>query len=133
MSHTSSPSVQCPYGVVRVCQEWGLSRATCYHQRSRADGPSVERTKRGPKTASTDEELTAYIRQVLMASPFLGEGAPQSLGTAAGTEDSHLETPCAAAHAAGQPLGSQPGATRRGTAGPRRHDHDRAPESDVGH
>jgi putative transposase len=74
MSHTSSPSVQCPYGVVRVCQEWGLSRATFYHQRIRADGPSVERTKRGPKTAYTDEELTAYIRQVLAASPFLGEG-----------------------------------------------------------
>ncbi len=35
MSHTTSPSVQRPYGVVRVCQEWGLSRATCYHQQGR--------------------------------------------------------------------------------------------------
>lgn len=74
MSHTTSPSTQRPYGVVRICQEWGLSRATFYHQRIRADGPSVERTKRGPKTAYTDEELTAYIRQVRVASPFLGEG-----------------------------------------------------------
>ncbi|HSA85675.1 MAG TPA: IS3 family transposase, partial [Nitrospira sp.] len=74
MSHATSPSTQRPYGVVRVCQEWGLSRATFYHQRIRADGPSVERAKRGPKTAYTDEELTAYIRQVLVASPFLGEG-----------------------------------------------------------
>jgi hypothetical protein len=70
MSHATSPSTQRPYGVVRVCQEWGLSRATFYHQRIRADGPSVERTKRGPKTAYTDEELTAYIRQVLVPSPF---------------------------------------------------------------
>jgi putative transposase len=30
--------------------------------------------KRGPKTSYTDEELTAYIRQVLVASPFLVEG-----------------------------------------------------------
>jgi transposase InsO family protein len=74
MSHATSPSTQRPYGVVRVCQEWSLSRATFYHQRIRADGPSVERTKRGPKTAYTDEELTTYIRQVLEASPFLGEG-----------------------------------------------------------
>jgi putative transposase len=74
MSHATSPSTQRPYGVVRVCQEWSLSRATFYHQRIRAGGPSVERTKRGPKTAYTDEELTAYIRQVLVASPFLGEG-----------------------------------------------------------
>ena len=30
MSHTTSPSTQRPYGVVRVCQEWSLSRATFY-------------------------------------------------------------------------------------------------------
>ncbi|GIW55435.1 MAG: hypothetical protein KatS3mg082_1839 [Nitrospiraceae bacterium] len=30
--------------------------------------------KRGPKTSYTDEALTSFIRQVLAASPFLGEG-----------------------------------------------------------
>ena len=37
MSHTLSPSTQRPYGVVRVCQEWGLSRSTCYQQQTRAE------------------------------------------------------------------------------------------------
>ena len=74
MSHTLSPSTQRPYGVVRVCQEWRLSRATFYHQQNRAAGPPAEPTKRGPKTAYTDEGLTAHIRQALATSPFLGEG-----------------------------------------------------------
>jgi putative transposase len=74
MSHISSSSTNRPYGVVRVCQEWGLSRATFYHQQDRAAGPSAEPAKRGPKTAYTDEVRTADIRQVLMGSPFLGEG-----------------------------------------------------------
>jgi len=74
MSHTSSPSTQRPYGVVRVCQEWGLSRSTCYQQRARATGPLAVLAKRGPKTAYTDEVLTDHIRQVLTSSPFLGEG-----------------------------------------------------------
>ncbi len=74
MSHTMSPSTQRPYGVVRVCPEWGLSRATFYHQQTCVAGPSAESAKRGPKTAYTDEGLTAHIRQVLATSPFLGEG-----------------------------------------------------------
>lgn len=74
MSHATSPSMQRPYGVVRVCQEWGLSRSTCYHQRTRVTPPPVTHAKRGPKTAYTDEDLTVHIRQVLAASPFLGEG-----------------------------------------------------------
>jgi putative transposase len=74
MSHTLSPSTQRPYGVVRVCQEWRLSRATVYHQPACAASPPTEAAKRGPKTAYTDEGLTAHIRQVLATSPFLGEG-----------------------------------------------------------
>jgi transposase InsO family protein len=74
MSHATSPSVTRPYGVVRVCQEWGLSRATFYQQQGRAAQPPHEPAKRGPKTADTDEALTGHIRQVLAASPFLGEG-----------------------------------------------------------
>lgn len=74
MSRATSPSVNRLYGVVRVCQECGLSRATFYHQQGRAERPRGEPAKRGPKTAYTDEMLTAHIRQVLAASPFLGEG-----------------------------------------------------------
>jgi transposase InsO family protein len=62
------------YGVVRVCREWGLSRSTFYHQQGHAARPPREPAKRGPKTRETDEALTAHIRQVLAASPFLGEG-----------------------------------------------------------
>jgi transposase InsO family protein len=60
--------------VVRVCQEWGLSRSTCYQQRTRAEASPAPPVKRGPKTAYTDEVLTNHIRQVLTTSPFLGEG-----------------------------------------------------------
>lgn len=118
MSHTMSPSTQRPYGVGRVCQEWDLSRATCYQQRPRAKAPPATPTKRGPKTSYTDEVLTGHIRQVLATSPFLGVRTSQSLGAAAGTGDSHVQTPCATTHAAGRPLGSQPSAARRGAAGP---------------
>ncbi|WHZ20984.1 MAG: Mobile element protein [Nitrospira sp.] len=74
MSHTPSPSTQRPYGVVRVCQEWGLSRSTCDQQCPRAKTPPATPSKRGPKTLSPDTVLTEYIRQVLVTSPFLGEG-----------------------------------------------------------
>jgi transposase InsO family protein len=74
MSHATSPSTQRPYGVVRVCQEWGLSRSTCYQQRTRTGASAATPAKRGPKTAYTDEVLTGHIRQVLTTSSFLGEG-----------------------------------------------------------
>lgn len=74
MSRATSPSQHRRYGVVRVCQEWALSRSTFYHQHRRAAGPPPMSAKRGPKTSYTDEQLTDHIRQVLAASPFLGEG-----------------------------------------------------------
>jgi len=74
MSHTTLSSVQRPYGVVRLCQEWGLNRATCYHQQPRVAQPSVTPVKRGSKTVYTDEALTSHIRAVITVSPFLGEG-----------------------------------------------------------
>ncbi|MGB4069558.1 MAG: hypothetical protein WBK08_16140 [Nitrospira sp.] len=60
--------------MARVWQEWGLSRSTFYAQSGRRVSPPREQAKRGPKTLSTDEVLTAHIRQVLGTSPFLGEG-----------------------------------------------------------
>jgi putative transposase len=74
MSHALSPSQQQCYGVVRVCQEWGICRSTFYHHQHRAASPPAEPAKRGPRTLYTDEVLTAHIRQVLAISPFLGEG-----------------------------------------------------------
>ncbi len=74
MSHATSSSTQRPYGVVRVCQGWGLSRATFYLQRTRAEAPPTMPTKRGPKTSYIDETLLTQIRHVLATSPFLGEG-----------------------------------------------------------
>ena len=62
MSHTPSSSTNRLYGVVRVCQEWGLSRSTCYQQRTRAKAPPATPAKRGPKTSYTDEVLTGHIR-----------------------------------------------------------------------
>lgn len=77
MSHATSPSGMRPYGVVRVCQEWGLSRATFYHQQHRVAQSHGALATRGPKTAYTDEVLPAPIRQVLAPAPFLGEGHRQ--------------------------------------------------------
>ncbi len=74
MSHTTSSSTNRSYGVVRVCQEWGLSRSTFYAQPGRRVAPPHEPAKRGPKTLYTDEALTVHIRHVLATSPFLGEG-----------------------------------------------------------
>ncbi|MBK8276251.1 MAG: DDE-type integrase/transposase/recombinase [Nitrospira sp.] len=74
MSHTTSASTNRPYGVVRVCQERGVRRSTFYHQQGRGAPSQGAPAKRGPKTAYTDEGLTTHIRQVLAASPFLGEG-----------------------------------------------------------
>jgi putative transposase len=74
MSHTTSPSTHRRYGMVRVCQEWGLIRSTFYAQPGRRVSPLRESAKRGPKTLYTDEVLTAHIRHVLAASSFLGEG-----------------------------------------------------------
>ncbi len=64
MSHTPSPSTNCPYGVVRVCQEWGLSRSTFYAQPGRGVSSPREAAKRGPKTMCTDEELCARLEKV---------------------------------------------------------------------
>lgn len=70
MSRAVSPSVSRPYGVVRVCEEWGVSRSTFYARRSEKAPPA----KRGPKTSHADEEVISAMKQVLLDSPFTGEG-----------------------------------------------------------
>jgi putative transposase len=73
MSQTVSPSVGRPYGLARACRVLEVPRSTVYAARARRLHPAPFR-KRGPKTARTDAEVTAGIRQVLAASPFVGEG-----------------------------------------------------------
>ena len=67
MSRTRSPSTAKPYGLARVAAAWGVPRSTYYAQRKRQNHP-VEPRKRGPRTPFTDEELTARIRQEIVAS-----------------------------------------------------------------
>jgi hypothetical protein len=57
--------------VTRVCRLSGAARATIYHRRVIVNGP---RWRPGPATDLSDEALTAAIREVIVGSPFAGEG-----------------------------------------------------------
>ena len=57
---------------MRVTRLWGVSRATLY--RHRRPTKVVERKRPGPLGAMADEDLVVAIRQLLMDSPFHGEG-----------------------------------------------------------
>jgi putative transposase len=72
MSRQVSPATDRVYGLLRVTRLWGVSRATVYRQRCRAD--EVARPKPGPLGAMSDRDLVAAIRQLLQDSPFHGEG-----------------------------------------------------------
>ena len=74
MSQTLSPSAKQPYGLARVCRVWALARSTVYATQKRVATPERPQARRGPKTQWTDAALTEQIREVLGASPFLGEG-----------------------------------------------------------
>lgn len=66
MSATISPSANRPYSVVRICEVWGIPRATFYDWRARKHAePPPAPIKRGPQTGLSDSELLARIRQVL--------------------------------------------------------------------
>ncbi len=73
MGQAASPSAGRRYGLARVCRVLEVPRSTAYAARARRLAPTAPR-KRGPKTAWTDAELTERIREVLAASPFVGEG-----------------------------------------------------------
>ena len=73
MSRETSPSTQQPYGIARVTRVWQMPRSTVYARRARRHRPTAP-AKRGPKTCSTDAELTAHIQTIIAASPFHGEG-----------------------------------------------------------
>lgn len=69
-----STSVSRCFGVHRVMRLLGRSRSSVYWARSRRGVITGPGHKRGPKTAYTDDQLTAEIRGVLGATPFVGEG-----------------------------------------------------------
>ena len=73
MSRTVSPSTSRPYGLLRVAQVWGVSRATVYRQR-RHDEARHPKRRPGPVGPLPDEELVEVIRALLADSPFHGEG-----------------------------------------------------------
>jgi putative transposase len=72
MSRTLSPSANRPYGLVRVCRSWRLSRATVHRQCSAP--PGRQRRRPGPEGAVSDAALADRVRGLLAESPFHGEG-----------------------------------------------------------
>jgi putative transposase len=72
MSLATSPSTHRTYGVLRVTQVWGASRATVYRHRW-CDEPRLRR-RPGPVGPMPDEALVEAIRTLLATSPFHGEG-----------------------------------------------------------
>jgi transposase InsO family protein len=60
MSRTVSPSTSRPYGLLRVAQVWGVSRATVYRQR-RHDEARHPKRRPGPAGPLPDEELVGLL------------------------------------------------------------------------
>ena len=111
MSGAQSISTRRAYGVQRVCRVWGRRAVQRLRATARdavalhcvgAAGRSVP-----PRTRS----WSAHIRRVLEASPFHGEGLPESVGEAAGREDPHLAGTGATVDARARP----PGPAARGS------------------
>ena len=69
-----SPSAMKPYGILRVCRAWRLSRATVQRHKAQMDAVPRISAKRGPKTLLSDDELLTGIRSVLASNLFVGEG-----------------------------------------------------------
>ena len=57
-------------GLKGVCDVLGAPRSTIYARGK----PTVVTAKRGPRTKLSDEELLGKIREVIIGSPFAGEG-----------------------------------------------------------
>jgi putative transposase len=74
MSTVISISTRRRYGVARVCRVWGVARSGIYRRRQAAGIPSAARRRPGPRGPMPDAGLVEAIRQVLVDSPFHGEG-----------------------------------------------------------
>ncbi len=78
MSRTVSPSTSRPYGLLRVAQVWGVSRATVDRQR-RHDEARQPKRRPGPVGPLPDEELVEVIRALLADSPRTLPGGSASV------------------------------------------------------
>ncbi len=74
MSAVISISTRRRYGVAGVCRAWGVARAGVYRRRGAAEAPAAPRRRPGPQGPMSDAALVEAIRQVLVDSPFHGEG-----------------------------------------------------------
>jgi len=73
MSRRRSPIVGKRYPLRTVCEVWRVPRSSVY---ALGTPPASDTTtaKRGPKTAQSDAEIVALIREILATSPFHSEG-----------------------------------------------------------
>ena len=76
MSQAHSISTHRRYGLARVCDIRGVSRATVQRQRTPGNAANAARAsrRRGPQGACSDTGLLGHINKVIEASPFSGEG-----------------------------------------------------------
>lgn len=74
MTQETSPLSGRAYPVALACRVFGLPRSSYYGALLPKRTPPRPRTKRGPKSLFSDEELCAEIQAVLKGSPFHGEG-----------------------------------------------------------
>lgn len=73
MSEAVTLSIGRPCGVARTCRMLSAPRSSVYAARMRRTNLSVL-GRRGPKTPLSDAALVERIREILVASPFHGEG-----------------------------------------------------------
>jgi putative transposase len=72
MSRQVSPSMRRPYGLLRVSEVWDVPRATVYRRRRHDE--ARPRRRPGPLGPMPDQALAEAIRELLVMSPFHGEG-----------------------------------------------------------
>lgn len=62
-----------PYTLAEVCRVWEVPRSSVYSARN-APGDASPGRRRGPLGPCSDDDLVERVREVLTASPFVGEG-----------------------------------------------------------
>ncbi len=116
MSHAMAPSVMCSYGVIQVCQEWGLSRATLYHQRSQIARSLFTPAKRGRQPPIQMRSSRARSGRSSRPRRFSGKGTARSGYASRGRT---FEPPRPTSSASCDRLVSWPRVAPRGTGGRR--------------
>jgi len=74
MSQQVSSATKRRYPVSRICKAWGIARSSVHFHRTRLRAVLPPASRRGPQGPCSDEVLVERIREVLRASPFVGEG-----------------------------------------------------------